>query len=187
MNNKIKLNSGLAAVILLTCLFSGWSTLLTVTVLMFLFCEVDDKVKGVAVKVIAFFAGLTLVSLGWGLIMDAFHIVYNDVNDLVGMLNSLLSTSIDLSKIYQYILNPVNSVLAICDDLVGFFISMAKFFFIVNVLRNKPMKENLIVKKINEFVANVVNYINNIDMGTPVAPAAPAAPVAPTPEAPVQQ
>ena len=156
MNNKIKLNPGLAAIILLTCLFAGWSTLLTVTVLMFLFCEVDDKVKGVAIKVIAFFAGLTLVSLGWGLIVDGVRYVTTDLNELVNMLNMAFNTSIDVSGLYRYLLNPLGTIVNILDDAVAFFIALAKFFFIVNVLRNKPMKENVIVKKINEFVGNVV-------------------------------
>ena len=37
--NKFKISSGLAAVVLLVSLFAGWSTLLLVTVLMLLFCE----------------------------------------------------------------------------------------------------------------------------------------------------
>ena len=163
---------------ILTIVFILVSIVLTVVVLMFLFCEVEDKVKGVAVKVIAFFAGLTLVSVGWGLIVDAVRYICTDSVELFNMLNYTIGTSIDLTNI----VNPVSVVLNILDDVVTLFIGFAKFFFILNVLRNKPMKENIIVKKINEYVANVVNYMNSVDM---VMPAAPAAPVAP--EAPVQQ
>ena len=43
--NKVKISSGLASVLLLACLFAGWQTMLLVALLMFVFCEVEDKVN----------------------------------------------------------------------------------------------------------------------------------------------
>ena len=60
--NKLKINNGLAAIILLASLFAGWQTLLLAVILMLIFCEVNDKVRNLMVNVIAFLVGLTLIS-----------------------------------------------------------------------------------------------------------------------------
>lgn len=162
--NKIKISSGLASVILLACLFSGWGTLLTVAVLMFLFCELEDKVKGVAIKVIAFYAGLTLVSMGWGLIADGVDLVISSLNDFIAIINGYLDTPIDVTKLYLYLLTPISKLVGIADGVIVYLLTFAKFGFIIATLGNKAMKENFLVKKINEFVAKVVNFINSIDV-----------------------
>lgn len=179
--NKIKLNAGLASVILVACLFAGWSTLLTVAVLMFLFCDLDDRVKGVATKVIAFYIGYTLLSQAWGFIYDGIGLLLSELSNIVRFINDLFNASLDLTKIYD-ILNPIYDLCGIADRIFVFFLAVIKFMFIVNVFSNKPMKENIIVKYINNFVAKVVTYINSIDFTAPVAPVTPVAP-----EAPVQQ
>ena len=40
--------------------------------------------------------------------------------------------------------------------------------FIISTIKNKQLKENIVTKKINEFVTKIINYINSIDFGTPV-------------------
>ena len=47
--NKLKINNGLAAIILLASLFAGWQTLLLAVILMLIFCEVNDKVRNLMV------------------------------------------------------------------------------------------------------------------------------------------
>ena len=188
--NKIKISSGLASVMLVACLFAGWQTLLLVTLLMFVFADVEDKVKGTAIKVIAFYVALILVSTGWDLIVSGYGVVYSSITDLVMLINNWFNASLDLSGLYQYALTPINSLLDIADTLVGYAFSLIKFFFILAVLGNKPMKQLPLVKTVNDFVAKVVTYINSIEVPAPVAPvaAAPVAPAAPAaPEAPVQQ
>lgn len=182
--SKIKLNPGLAAVILLACLFSGWATLLTVTVLMLLFCEVDDKVKSVAVKVIAFYAGITLVSMAWGLIYDGIDLVIGSIDKLVATINCYLEypNLIDLSKLNAYLFTPIKNLAGIANSVIGYMLVFAKFGFIIATLANKAVKENFIVKKINDFVAKIVNYINTLDV-----PVQPAQPVQPTQNTPVGQ
>lgn len=68
--NKVKINSGLASIILIASLFTGLQSLLLVTVLLFIFTDINDKIQIIAIKVITFYVGITLFSLAWGLIYD---------------------------------------------------------------------------------------------------------------------
>lgn len=161
---RIKLNSGLASIILLASLFAGWGTLLTVVVLMFLFCDADEKVNGVAIKVITFYAGVSLFTMAWGLIVDGVDLIIASFNSLVGVINGYLESPIDLTKLKLYLLNPISSIVNILDGIVLYLVTFAKFSFIVAVLANKELKENIIVKKINEFVTKVVQYVESLDV-----------------------
>lgn len=74
---KAKVSTGLAAIMLISSLFVGWQTMLIVTILLFAFCEVDGKVKDIAIRVITFFIGLTLVITAWGLIVDGVELIFS--------------------------------------------------------------------------------------------------------------
>lgn len=189
---KVKVNSGLASIIVLASLFAGWQTLLIVVALLLLFCDIDDKVKGIIVKVVSFYVAIALVSLGWGLIVDLVDLIIDSLNKLIGVVNGYLdyANRIDISKLTSYVLNPVKSLVDIADGVISYLLVFARFAFIITTLGNKQVKENPIIKKINEFVQKVVTFINNVDMGNtaPVNPAPVAqtpiaqAPVAPTTE-----
>lgn len=186
--NKVKISSGLASVLLLACLFAGWQTMLLVALLMFVFCEVEDKVKGVAVKVISFYIAIVLFSSAWDLLNSGYDVVYGAITDLVSLINNWFNATLDLSGLYQYFLTPVNNILGIADSIVSYLITAIKFFFIISVLGNKPMANIPLVKFVNGYVAKVITYINSIDVPVQAAPAAPVAPQAPiAPQAPVQQ
>lgn len=183
---KVKVNSGLASVIVLASLFAGWQTLLIVVALLLLFCDMDEKVKGIIVKVVSFYAALALVSLGWGLITDLVDLIIESLDKLIAVVNGYLdyANRIDITKLSVYVLNPVSSLVDIADGIISYLLVFAKFAFIIAVLGNKQVKENPIIKKINEFVEKVVAFINNIEVGN-VAQETPAT-VAPNP-APVAQ
>ena len=85
--NKVKINPGLASIALLASLFAGWQTLLIVTVLLFAFCEVDEKTKGVATSVLAFFVGFTIISWGWDLIESVLYMVPSLLTKFVEIIN----------------------------------------------------------------------------------------------------
>lgn len=162
--NRVKISSGLAAIVLLASLFSGWSTLLTVTVLILLFCELDEKIKSIMVRVITFYVGLTIFDLAWGLIVDGINLIPSTIEQLVTVINSYLSKPIDILKLEVYLLNPATSLVGIADGIINYLIIFAKFAFIVCILGNKAMKENFVVKKINEYVNKAVNYINSFEI-----------------------
>lgn len=182
---KVKVNSGLASVIVLASLFAGWQTLLIVVALLLLFCDMDEKVKGIIVKVVSFYAALALVSLGWGLITDLVDLIIESLDKLIAVVNGYLdyANRIDITKLSVYVLNPVSSLVDIADGIISYLLVFAKFAFIIAVLGNKQVKENPIIKKINEFVEKVVAFINNIEVGnvaqeTPTSVATNSAPVA---------
>lgn len=185
--NKLKINPGLAGIILLACLFSGWQTLLLVVILMLLFCEVDDKIKSVIIKVVTFFAAYTIVTMAWDLIMTGIDVVFKTIDTILNTINSFLdyTDQIDFSALKNYFLTPLSNLVGIADNVVSFLFLVVKFAFIVATIQNKPTKENIVSKKINEFVTKIVNYINGLDLGpVATAPAQAAAPTAPA-EAPV--
>ena len=163
--SKIKVNNGLGTILLLGSVFAGWQTLLIVTALLLLFGEVDDSFKGVVVRVVTFVLGLTIVSWGWDLIVDAVGVVMSSIDKLIEIINSYLDygDKISLDKLYSYLLNPIKLIGDIADGIVGLLLVLAKLSFVISLIGNKNMKENVITKKINEYVTKIINYVNSID------------------------
>ena len=163
--SKIKLNTGLASIILVACLFSGWSTLLLVSVLMLLLCEIDEKVKTVMTRVISFFIAITLISLGWAILSDGVDLIFSIITKFVGIINSYLdfTKQISLFKFNNYFMTPLTSLISIIGSIISFLITASKFIFIFVILTNKKFKENFISKKVNLVVNKVNEYINNMN------------------------
>lgn len=186
--NKVKINPGLASIALLTSLFAGWQTLLIVTVLLFAFCEVDEKVKGVATSVLAFFVGFTIISWGWDLIESVLYMVPSLLTKFVEIINNFLSPLdyISLVKITA----PITTLLGIASDIVSVVFTLVKLTFVINVLSGKDPKKFFLSGIFSKFIDKALNFINGTVAQAPVAPMQAAvapvqAPVAPTP-APVQ-
>lgn len=162
--SKLKINSGLASVILLACLFSGWATFLTIVILMLIFCEISDSVKQVLIRVITFYFGITLLSMAWGLIVDGVNLVIDSFNDFIGIINSYLTDPISVYKLEAYLLTPIAKVVSLADGIISYLFVFIKFSFILAVLGNKKLKDNFIVIKLNIFVDKVVSFVNSFDM-----------------------
>ena len=165
--NKYKINPGLASVILVAAFLAGGATLLTITALIFLFCEIDDRVEKTATRVITFFIGITIVTLGWNLLVQGIGIVTGLITKLFTSINGFL----DYDEIihYEKILGPIESIVDVCDEVVTFLISFAKLGFVVALITSKPAKPNFVTRKIDEFVTKTLNFLN----GVTVAPAKP--------------
>ena len=186
--NKVKINPGLASIALLASLFAGWQTLLIVTVLLFAFCEVDEKVKGVATSVLAFFVGFTIISWGWDLIESVLYMVPSLLTKFVEIINNFLSPLdyISLVKITA----PITTLLGIASDIVSVVFTLVKLTFVINVLSGKDPKKFFLSGIFSKFIDKALNFINGTVAQAPVAPMQAAvapvqAPVAPTP-APIQ-
>ena len=162
--SKLKINSGLASVILLACLFSGWATFLTVVILMLIFCEISDSVKQVLIRVITFYFGITLLSMAWGLLVDGVNLVIDSFNDFIGIINSYLTDPISVYKLEAYLLTPIAKVVSLADGIISYLLVFIKFSFILAVLGNKKLKDNFIVIKLNIFVDKVVSFVNSFEM-----------------------
>ena len=161
--NKVKVSTSLTSLLLVASIFAGWQTALLVIALLLLFADVEN-VKGVIVRVVAFLIGLTLVSVAWGIIYDAYTDVFvGGIKSVVELINSYLNTPIDISKLYSYVLNPIKIILDYVNDLVPFLLTLAKFGFVVALLSNKAPKQNFFTKFVNEFVDKVVKFVNGLD------------------------
>jgi len=173
--NKIKLSSGLASILLVVSFFLGWQSLLTLVVLMLAFVEMNDGIKQTMVRVLSFFVGLTIVTLGWDLITSGVDVIMVSIDKLVGIINGYLDSPMDISKLYLYLLTPISKVVELADGIIGWLLAFAKFGFIVGLLTNKMMKETFISKKINEFINKTLYWVNSLDGNVPQQPVAPQA------------
>ena len=145
---------------MLASLFAGWDTLLLVTILILFFCEMNNNLKNVMIRIITFYFGLTLFNVVWGLIVDGINLIPSLINQLISLINNYLSEPINPYKLELYLFKPILEVVSIANTIVDYLLTFIKFSFIVSVLANKPIKENFIVNKINNFVRKCINFIN---------------------------
>lgn len=158
--NKVKLNSGLGAMVLVACLFAGWQTLLIVSILMLLFCEMDEKISSIMTRVISFLIVITLISLGWSVITEVFDLLFSTIEKFVSLINCYADTPTTLIKFNRYFATPVETLISLVGSFVSFGITISKFIFIVFVLMGKQAKDNFISKKVKLFISKVSNFVN---------------------------
>jgi len=166
--SKLKINSGLLSLVLVTCLFTGWGTMLTVAALVLIFCEMDDKTKNVFVRVVSFYAAITLFNLFWDLITGAISLGIGSIEDVVSVINSWLDVGnqISLGDLDRYLFVPVRGIMDIASSIVSYIIAFVEFKFIVGLFLNKPGKPNFVIKKIEVYVNSVINFVNSFEYGS---------------------
>ena len=169
--NKIKVNTGIVSLVLLACLFSGWQTMLIVSILLFLFCEVDEKTKQIAIRVITFYVGITLIGLAWDLIEGGVGLILDTIQKVLDLIN-YYRRSLDILTIAK-VSTPIITVLGIGSSIITYLILLTKFFFILAVLAGKEPKENPFSKQVNNFVSKAVNFINNLNLNITQGPVNP--------------
>lgn len=178
--NKVKINPGLASIALLASLFAGWQTLLLVTVILFGFCEIDEKTKGIATNVIAFFVGYTIITVGWDLIETIVYFIPDLIEKLIGIINNFLSPLNYIS--ISTITGPINYVIGLIGSIVDLLFVIVKLSFIITVLSGKNPRKFMLSGLFNKFIDKAINFINGT-VAAAVQPA-PQAPVAPAPVQP---
>ena len=161
--NKIKINLGLACLILLVSLFVGFETLLLVSILMLLFCECDDSVKINMSKFITFMAGIAIFKLSWTVVSNGVSLGITTINNLIQIFNSYMTRPLDTIKLQAYLLNPIDNILEVLDNFVNYFVLLVKFYFIISIIRNKPLKSNFIFDKVYSYVNSFQNYVNSFN------------------------
>jgi len=157
---KLKINPGLACGLLVGSFLVGGSSLFLVTLLLFIFCEVTDSTKDTAVRVITFFIGITIVSLGWSLIVDGIDVLVDFIKWVISSLNSFrdYDNQIDANKW----INIITGLVSVVNSLIILLIALSKLVFAVSVITGKKGSENFVSKKINEYVNKALVYVNNI-------------------------
>ncbi len=163
--NKSKVNTGIAALLVFASIFAGWDVLLIVSVLLLIFSEFNDKTKDVTVKVISFLAGISIITLGWSLIVNGVDLLFNVIEKFVDIINSYLSDPITMINLTRYVITPISKLVEIGDKIFDYIIIIIKFKFILDILNNKPIKNNIITKFVNK-VINFINQCNGVNMVT---------------------
>lgn len=162
---KVKINNNLAALMLVASIFAGWGTLMIVTILMIIFCDLNDKIKPLIIKVVSFMAGITLILLGWDLVSNGIDLIFKLFNNIISIINSYLSYSnkIDLVEFEGEFVVPVTTVVASIGSIIKYLVTFSKFGFIIAVISGKAMKENAWTKKVNQYVSKFTNFANSFD------------------------
>jgi len=160
---KVKINGGLAIILLIASLFSNWQTFLIFVILMLIFCEIDEKIKNTIITITTFKIGVSIVSVGWGIIYDLIHAGLNCFDTLINLLTELEADPefiLTITKIGTI----GDNVLGILSDIIYALITLTELAFAITILTGKKRNENFISKKINEYVGKAVNYVNNINL-----------------------
>lgn len=157
--SRIKINSGLASLVLLASVFSGWQTMLLTIILLFAFFDVDETVKKVLVSVITFYVGYQIVAIGWDIIVSVVNAILNGLTGLVGVFNNYVD-AIDQISIVK-LTSPVAYVIETLDDIVSIMLVLAKVGFVISTITGKAGKTNMVTSKIQEYVNKALNYVNN--------------------------
>ncbi|MCI7084189.1 MAG: hypothetical protein MR938_05835 [Tenericutes bacterium] len=162
---KVKINNNLAALMLVASIFAGWGTLMIVTILMIIFCDLNDKIKPLIIKVVSFMAGITLILLGWDLVSNGIDLIFKLFNNIISIINSYLSYSnkIDLVEFQGKFVVPVTTVVASIGSIIKYLVTFSKFGFIIAIISGKAMKENAWTKKVNQYVSKFTNFANSFD------------------------
>ena len=162
---KVKINNNLAALMLVASIFAGWGTLMIVTILMIVFCDLNDKIKPLIIKVVSFMAGITLILLGWDLVSNGIDLIFKLFNNIISIINSYLSYSnkIDLVEFQGKFVVPVTTVVASIGSIIKYLVTFSKFGFIIAIISGKAMKENAWTKKVNQYVSKFTNFANSFD------------------------
>jgi len=159
---KVKINSGLAIILLVACLFSDWQTFLLFGLLMLIFCEIDENVKKTVVTVATFKIGISIVSVGWGIIYDLINVGVDGYDAIISLVGKEMD--FDTINFLNNFRTLATNVLSIVNGVVSALITLTKLAFVITILTGKKRNENFISKRINNYVSKAVNYVNNINL-----------------------
>ena len=176
MTNKVKIEAGLASILLVLGFLLGGMSFALVIMFLLVFCELDQNTKTNASKIITFAVGITLFSMIWNIIFSGSDIIIDFIESTVNLINSLVEDAdLDVSKIVAV----ANYVLTYADRAVEFLITVTKFAFVIALFSGKPIFSNPVTNKINEYVNKAINYLNNGGVSSAAPQAAPQAPITP--------
>ena len=157
--NKYKINNTIAAILLIASFFVSWQSLLLVIVLLFAFCEIDERINNLTINIVSFTIGIKLIELAWDVIYKTYELIPTVINKLVNVVNHYLSEPIYLGKFQAYVLDPIGELFSIGNDVVSLLIVVATFFFITSLLFAKNKKIPIIGNFLAKYIGSVLNFI----------------------------
>ena len=134
---KIKVNENILALLMFGSIFAGWQYLVIVTAFIWAFCEVGKSLQNLTIKVFAVFGALSIIALGWELIVQGVDMT---MGGLDRFFNMLVSWGVDSNLVVnatRYAFTPINLLVEIFGSIVAFLLLLAKLKFIVSMLANK--------------------------------------------------
>lgn len=168
--NKYKINYTIAAILLLASFFAGWQTMIIVGALLFVFCEMGENLKNLAVNLISFSIGIKLVELLWGIIYNASVLIPKIIEKFIGIINNYLSSynQISLGKINLYVFDPIMKIFDIGNNIFDYLVLVASFVFITSLFVGANKKGFIIGGYITKYVNKVLNYVFQFSASQPV-------------------
>ena len=100
-----------------------------------------------------------------GISMKKINLLYIIQNSIIGIVSTILAfgaSRLCLLFMSDYVQSM--GVVLNYGKIYGLEFVILVAVFVITVLLNKPMKENVIVKKMNEFITKIVNYINSFEI-----------------------
>lgn len=149
---KLKINNNVLALLMLVSIFAGWQYMILMTGFIWLFCEVTEKVKNLAIKVISIYAGCLLFGMLWDIIVNIWELASEGLLTLFKVIGSYADMTEAIYNVQKYFLNPINYIVEYVGLLVSFVILIIKFKFIKSVVTNSPMGGTF------SFVQEYINY-----------------------------
>ena len=168
--NKCKINNTIAAILLIASFFVGWQTLLLVVVLLFAFCEIDERINNLTTSIVSFAIGIKLIELAWNVIYKTYELIPTVINKIVNILNHYLTEPIYLGKFQAYVLDPIGEIFSIGNDVISLLIIVATFFFITSLLFAKNKKTPIIGNFLAKYIGGVLNYIAQFNTNVGMTP-----------------
>lgn len=156
---KLKVNENILALILLLSFFASDLALVISLVFIWAFCEINDTLKDLSIKVGVVMGAILILSLGWGVVEAGKDLIFGGLNNIFEMLVSWGVTSELTSNANQYVFSPVNSVFTIADYFIVFVILFVKLRFVLSVVKNEEMGGAL--WPLQSLINKMMNFVNN--------------------------
>lgn len=155
---KWKVNPSFFALLLVASLFVEWKYMIILAILSFIFFKENEKLKKLTIQVVAISSACSLFMLFWNVVESGFSVV----DSLANAINAFICVFDDMYTRPDWvstILNLLDKVEHLLYSLVIVLVYLAKFSFIVAVIRgNEPQKG--IFAKIKEYLNEFTNFVD---------------------------
>ncbi len=156
---KLKVNENILALMLLASFFAGWQVFVLAVAFIWGFCEMNDSLKSLSIKVGVVLGAVEILYLGWDVIVALKDLVLGGLKNVFDMLVSFGVTEELTYNTGRYLFNPVNYIFAIAESFVIFAALYVKLRFVLATVKNEELRGALapvqsLINKMNNFVYN---------------------------------
>lgn len=156
--SKWKINPNFFALLLVASLFAEWKYMAILAFLVFVLWNENEKLRKLAIQVVAISSACALFSLLWTAISNGFSVVDSAAN----LLNSIIKLFDDTYTRPEWVITLLailDKVEALIANLVSLAIYFAKFSFIVAIISNELPNKG-IFSKISEYLNKFSSFVD---------------------------